>query len=117
LPVIDDISRLHHILDSAHTAMEFTKGMQRSDLDKDTMLSLALVRLLEIIGEAARGISEDLRSKYPDIAWRQMSSMRNRLIHGYFDVNLDTVWETTIKELPPLLVQMEEVLDREKGKI
>jgi uncharacterized protein with HEPN domain len=113
MPVIDDINRLAHIVDSAQTALEFVSEKQRSDLDKDAMLSLALVRLLEIIGEAARGMSEDLRSKYPEIAWRQMASMRNRLIHGYFEVNLDTVWETVTKELPPLLDQLEKIIAKE----
>lgn len=77
MPVVDDVSRLHHIL------------------------------------EAAGGVFEGLRSKYLEIAWRQMSAMRNRLIHGYFEVNLDTVWETVVRELPPLIGQLRKVLDNE----
>ncbi len=113
MPLVDDTSRLHHIIEAAEKAREFTKGRTRSDLDRDAMLSLALVRLLEIIGEAAWGISEKLRSKYPEIAWREMTAMRNRLIHGYFDVNQDTVWETVITELPPLVTQLQIVLEKE----
>lgn len=113
MPVVDDVSRLHHIIEAGNKAIEFTKGRKRSDLDTNAMLSLALVRLLEIIGEAAWGVSEGLRSKYPEIAWRQMTAMRNRLIHGYFDVNQDIVWETVTRELPLLINQLQKVLEKE----
>ncbi len=76
-------------------------------------MSLALVRLLEIIGEAANGISQEMRDKYPQIAWRQMTSMRNRLIHGYFDVNPELVWENVTGELPPLMIQLQEAIEKE----
>jgi uncharacterized protein with HEPN domain len=113
MPVKDDISRLHHMLEAADDALVFIIGKERSDLDTDKMLVLALVRLLEIIGEAAAGISEEMRSKYPEIAWRQMSAMRNRLIHGYFDVDLNIVWKTLTTELPPLASQIRKVLANE----
>jgi uncharacterized protein with HEPN domain len=111
--VIDDASRLQHILDAAQRAVHHTNNRKRPDLDTDELLGLALIRLLEIIGEAAWGISNSLRNKYPDIAWRQMSNMRNRLIHGYFDVNNDLVWETVTKELPPLIAQIKAVIKKE----
>ncbi len=113
MPIIDDFPRLHHILDAAQRARGHLKGKKRADLDEDDLLGLGLIRLLEIIGEAAWGISEELRAKYPEIAWRQMSSMRNRLIHGYFDVNYDLVWETVMAELPPLMRQIKGVLKKE----
>jgi uncharacterized protein with HEPN domain len=112
--VIDDISRLYHMLEAADDALVFVSNKKRSDLDTDKMLVLALVRLLEIVGEAAAGISEETRSKYPEIAWRQMSAMRNRLIHGYFEINLDIVWKTITTELPPLVIQLRKVLEIEK---
>jgi uncharacterized protein with HEPN domain len=115
LPVKDDISRLRHILEAADEALVFIIGKERSDLECNRMLVLALVRLLEIIGEAAAGTSEELRSKYPSIAWRQMAAMRNRLIHGYFEVNLDIVWKTLTAELPPLTKQIRQVLEKESG--
>jgi uncharacterized protein with HEPN domain len=79
------------------------------------MLSLSLVRLLEIIGEASRGISEEIRLAHPEIAWKKMTGMRDRLIHGYFDVNLDVVWETVTQDLPPLIAQLEKLLTPEKA--
>jgi uncharacterized protein with HEPN domain len=113
MTVIDDISRLHHILEATDNALLFINRKERSDLDTDKMLALALVRLLEIIGEAASGISEKTRLKYPEIRWLQMAAMRNRLIHGYFEVNLDIVWKTLTTELPPLAVQIRKVLENE----
>lgn len=104
-----DAVRLRHILDAAREAVAFTQGRSRSDLDADHMLSLALVRLLEIIGEAARGISREYRQAHPEVAWSQMAGMRDRLIHGYFDVNLDVVWKTVSEDLPPLIAQLERI--------
>jgi uncharacterized protein with HEPN domain len=112
MPVIDDITRLQHILEAAQKAVKYTKNRKRADLDNEELLGLGLIRLLEIIGEAAWGISEKLRNKYPQIAWRPMSNMRNRLIHGYFDVNNDLVWETVTLELPPLITQIKAVLKK-----
>lgn len=113
MPVVDDTSRLNHMIGAAEKALEFARGRTRTDLDQDSMLGLALVRLLEIIGEAAGGISDKMRLKYPHIPWRDTTSMRNRLIHGYFDVNQDVVWKTVTAELPPLVTQLQVVLEDE----
>jgi uncharacterized protein with HEPN domain len=83
----------------ARQATAFVQRRSRGDLDTDPMLSLSLVRLLEIIGEAARGISGPFRAAHPEVAWNKMAGMRDRLIHGYFDVNLDIVWETVTQDL------------------
>jgi uncharacterized protein with HEPN domain len=115
MPVIDDASRLQHLLEAAQKAVRYTKNRKRADLNSDELLGLGLIRLLEIIGEAAWGISDNIRSKYPEIAWRQMSDMRNRLIHGYFDVNNDLVWETVTLELPPLITQIKAVIKDEES--
>jgi uncharacterized protein with HEPN domain len=74
------------------------------------MLNLSLVRLLEVIGEATRGISPSFRTGHPEVPWEKMVGMRDRLIHGYFDINLDVVWETVTKDLPPLIDQLERIL-------
>jgi len=107
-----DRVRVHHILDAAKEAIEFLKDKSRKDLDADRKLSLALVRLLEVIGEAARGISPEFREKHSKIPWKQMMGMRNRLIHGYYDINLDIIWETVTKDLPPLVSQLEKILKK-----
>jgi uncharacterized protein with HEPN domain len=108
-----DLVRLRHILDAAREAIVFCHGRTREELDSNRMLSLSLVRLLEIIGEAARGVSEGCRRDHPHIAWKSMAGMRDRLVHGYFDVNLEIVWETVTKDLPPLLARLEAILAEE----
>ena len=100
---VDDASRIRHIREAALEACALSKGTTRADLEIDRKLSLALVRLLEVIGEAANGISSSYQRSHPELPWTGMISMRNRLIHGYFDVNLDIVWKTVQDDLPYLL--------------
>lgn len=106
----DDRVRIRHILDAAREAFSFADGLNRTDLDTDRKLNLSLVRLLEIIGEAARGVSDEFRQNHPDLPWNKMVGMRDRLIHGYFDVNLDVVWETITEDLPALVAQLEKMV-------
>ncbi len=86
--------------------------MGRKDLNSNRILSLALVRLLEIIGEAATHISENTQSRYPDIPWVQAISLRNRLIHGYDSVDMDILWEILTKDLPSLIARLEMILPK-----
>jgi len=106
----DDIACLHHILDAAGKALTFVKGKTRKDLERDEMLALALVRVLEIVGEAANSVSPAFRDRFPHIPWRKMTGLRNRLIHGYFEVNLDIVWDTIREDLPPLVEDLKELI-------
>jgi len=113
MPSSDDI-RLHHMRDAAREAIGLSQGRSRQDLDIDRLLNLGLVRLLEIIGEAARGVSAACREAHPEIPWKTIAGMRDRLIHGYFDINLDIVWRTVLEDLPALLTQLQDILP-EKG--
>ena len=106
---IDNV-RVRHILDAAREAVNFAEGRSRADLDTDRKLNLSLVRLLEIIGEAARGLSQEFRQEHPDLPWKSMVGIRDRLIHGYFDINLDVVWQTVTEDLPPLIAQLEKIV-------
>ena len=110
----EDIVYLRHMLDAARKATEFTKSSERADLDNDEKLALAIVRLLEVLGEAAKGVSDQCRKKYPKIPWRQIAGTRDRLIHGYFDVDFDIVWRIVSADLPPLVAQLEKTLSNEK---
>ncbi|MFY9610481.1 MAG: HepT-like ribonuclease domain-containing protein [Blastocatellia bacterium] len=74
------------------------------------MFSLAMVRLLEIVGEAARHTSEEFRQGTPQIPWKQIAGTRDRLIHGYFDVDLDIVWAIVINDLPSLIAELEKTV-------
>lgn len=108
----DDAVRLRHILDAAKEACEAIQGRNRSVLD-DRILSLALVRLIEIIGEAAANVSKDCRNSHPEIPWSSIVGMRNRLIHAYFDIDLDRVWDTLTDDLPPLISMLEKITSKE----
>lgn len=89
MSVTDDQVRLLHMRDAAQQAIDFIEGETRESLDQDTKLMFALTRAVEIIGEAASRVSPELREKYPQIPWPLMIGMRNRLIHAYYEVNLD----------------------------
>jgi uncharacterized protein with HEPN domain len=105
-----DKVRLRHILDASKEVVEFVKGRSRAELDSDRKLNLSLVRLLEVIGEAARGMSDEFRTQHSELPWKKMVGMRDRLIHGYYDVDLDVVWETATEDLPGLVAKLESVL-------
>ena len=98
------------MLDAANEALEFARGKQRSDLDTDRKLVLSLTKELEIIGEAAGKVSAEIRDQYGSIPWQDISGMRNRLIHAYFDIDLDVVWATVTKDLPLLKTKLEKIL-------
>jgi len=103
----DDIIRVRHMLDAAREALSFAANKEREDLDDDRMLVLSLVKLIEIIGEAASKVTDDTKKKYAEIPWSNITAMRNRLIHVYFDIDLDRVWDTIVDDLPPLIDSLE----------
>jgi len=108
----DDEVRLRHMLDHALEAVEAIRGRQREGLKHDRILQLALVRLVEIVGEAAARVSAQGQQRYPAIPWQQAIGMRNRLIHGYDKVDLDVLWDTIQDDLPALIVGLREALGR-----
>jgi len=103
----DDAIRLRHMLDAAHEAIEFVQGRTRVDLNGDRKLVLALVKDVEIIGEAAYQVSQTARNQLTDIPWDDIIGMRHRLVHAYFDINLDILWRTVQDDLPPLIAELE----------
>lgn len=106
----EDIIRLRHMLEAAEQATLFVQGKDRSDLDADRMLTFAIVRAIEIMGEAAGKVSPEGRAEIADLPWHSIIAMRNRLIHAYFDIDLDRVWETVTDDLPPLIDILRRVL-------
>lgn len=111
---IDDITRLRHMLDYSRKACEFTQNKTQSDLEADEVLTLAIVRLIEIIGEAAANVSLERREQLSDIPWSEIVGMRNRVVHAYFDVDFNIVWDTLENNLPLLISQLETIL-RDEG--
>ena len=108
----DDPTRLRHMLDAAVAAREFVEGRTRGDLDTDRMLSFAVVRAVEIIGEAASNVSRDGRQLYGAIEWPKIVAMRHRIVHAYYDVDLDIVWQVVTEDLPPLIAELEQIVPR-----
>jgi uncharacterized protein with HEPN domain len=98
--------------DATRQALEFTANRNRADLDTDAMLMLALTRLVEIIGEAAKNVSGPTRALAPGIPWREIAGTRDRIAHGYFDINLDTVWDILTLDLPKLARELEYLIPR-----
>ena len=98
------------MLDAANEALEFVRGKRRSDLDTDRKLVLSLIKELQIMGEAAGKVSAEIRTQSSAIPWQDISGMRNRLIHAYFDIDLDVVWTTVTRDLPSLKTDLEKIL-------
>lgn len=115
MPTKSDVVRLRHMLDAAEKAINFTKGIRRAELDQDEKLALALVRLIEIIGEAAAKVSTELQTRSRTVSWKEIVGTRNRLIHGYEEVDFDIVWKIIEGDLPGLISELRILLKGEEG--
>jgi uncharacterized protein with HEPN domain len=91
------------MLDHAREAVAMAEGRKRADLDSDRQFNLALVRLLEIVGEATNRVPEEHRARIPGVPWPQIVGLRNRLIHGYDEVDFDILWQIVSRDLPKLI--------------
>jgi uncharacterized protein with HEPN domain len=98
------------MLDHAKEAVAMARGRTRSELDTDRQLNLSLVRLLEIVGEAAGRVPAEERARHPNIPWPEIVGLRNRLIHGYDSVDFDILWRIVSDDLPPLIAALEQAL-------
>jgi uncharacterized protein with HEPN domain len=98
------------MLDACRRARELANARDRRDLDQDWMAALALERLLEIIGEGARRLSAERRDAHPDVPWSQIVGMRDRLAHGYDQVDLDRLWVVVDQDLPKLIADLERMI-------
>ena len=108
-----DLARLEHIIEAAQAALRYVHGVGRDDLEHDDMRARAIVQAVGVIGEAASRLTPELRARYPDVPWGTMTGMRNRLVHGYFEINYLLVWDTVNDDLPGLIERMEEILAAE----
>lgn len=106
-----DETRLRDMLDEARLAAHFMHEKTLADLEADELLSHALVRALEIIGEAANKVSEETQRNHPIIRWRDIVGMRNRIVHDYARVDLKVVWDTVTYRIPELIEQLEAILE------
>ena len=107
---------IRDILSSLEEVEDFTEGLNFEDFLRDRKTINAVIRSLEIIGEAAKKIPEDLRNGHPEMPWKRMTGMRDKLIHEYHGVDLEIVWAVIKEELPPLKPMIEKVLKEIEGK-
>lgn len=108
------ITAIRHMLDHTREAVSLAASKTRADLDSDRLLNLALVRLLEIVGEAAGRVPKEYCRLHPEIPWPQLISLRNRLIHGYDSVDFDILWQIVVSDLPSLIPLLERMISTEE---
>ena len=106
----NDRDRLEHMLLYAKEALELADGHTRDDLSQIRMLELSLVRLAEVVGEAAARVTSQRQSEITDIPWPQIVGLRNRLAHGYMDIDRNVLWQIIQNDFPPLVLALEKTL-------
>ena len=104
-----------HIMDAIDRIASHLGKLSFSDFMDTSVVQDAVVRQIEILGEAAKHVSESTRARYPDIPWKVMAGMRDKMIHDYFDVDLSLVWETATDDIPLLKSKIEKILEDVKG--
>ena len=105
-----DLAPFGHMLEAAEWVLSISEGRSRSDLDTDLEFFLALCRAIEVIGEAANRVSDATQSGTPEILWRRIIGMRNRLAHEYDNLNYDTIWEAAQEYAPDLVADVRRLL-------
>jgi uncharacterized protein with HEPN domain len=108
----DDGVILQQMIDYARETVALSRGRTRADLDNDRLFNLAMTRLLEVIGESAVQLSESTRQKSTTIPWSQIIAVRNRLIHGYDQINCDILWDIIELDIPKLVIELDAVSKR-----
>ena len=112
----DDLVYVGHMLDTARKVAGKIGGISRQDFDQDENLRLALTHLIQVIGEAAARVSQDLCDEHPRIPWKAIVGMRHKVVHNYLNVDEDIVWDTACREMQPLIDQLERILGEMNGQ-
>ena len=108
--VIRDTGRLEHILTAIANVQKFLEGKTFDDLRQDKILFYAVVKNIEIVGEAANNITKELQMRHTEVLWKDVISMRHVLVHDYYSIDARTAWQTAKENLPPLKEQIEKIL-------
>lgn len=106
----EDPHRMAHMLDASRKALRYVQGKDRSDIDQDEMLAFTLVHLIGVVGEAATRVTKETRERNAQIPWRKIIGMRNRLIHGYDQIDYNVLWETVSRHLQSLVDELQSIL-------
>ncbi len=112
----DPLIFIEHILESIKNIEDFSKGLSKDSLVKNRLNQSAIIRELEIIGEAVMNISNDFREKYPGIEWSKIAATRNKIIHNYFGIDFNIIWDIIKEDAPRLKKDIQEILEKEKDK-
>ena len=107
----DDLALVGHMVDMAKIVQQLTAGVTRQDLDHDVKLQLALVRALQVIGEAAWRTSAEFQAAHPPIPWAKIAGFRHRVVHEYFSIDYDVVWRVATAEMQPLIDYLSPLVD------
>ncbi len=111
----DSLIFIKHILDSINKIENFVKGFSKEHFFKDEKTQDAVIRRIEVIGEAVKNIPSAFRDNYPEIPWTKIAGMRDKLMHHYFGIDLETVWKVVNENIPQLKKDMEEILQKENN--
>jgi uncharacterized protein with HEPN domain len=106
----DDAVYLHHILDAINRIEEYVSGLNHEEFMRSNLVQDGVIRQIEIIGEATKNLSPTLKERYPNIPWKDIAGMRDKLIHQYFGVDISAVWETVTQDLPDFKIQIDGIL-------
>ena len=108
--LIEDRERLLHMLDASRASMRIVQSVDRDFFDESELHLNATVHLIQVVGEAAVHLTEPFKLEHPEIPWAEIGGMRNRLVHDYYDINLDTLWNVVVEDIPPLIEWLEDML-------
>ncbi len=108
-----DLDRLRHMLEAAQKLVDYSHGKSLSEIQGDELLSLALLRLLEVFGEAARCMSEPLQKRHPEVPWVEIIGTRAWVAHGYMDIDMRIVYSVLLNDLPPLITRLPAIIKDE----
>jgi len=109
--ILRSLTYLEHIKESIDKIQSYTKDLSEEAFQESTLVQDAVVRQFEIIGEATKRLSDDIKQQYPEVPWKDMAGMRDVLVHDYINVEIDIVWKTVVDYLPSLLEQINEIIE------